>query len=134
MIKYIIKRLFQSILVVLLVVCVVFTLLRLMPSDYFFTEDELMKFTEAQKFAKLERLGLMDICPDCEGTGLVNGEACHTCRENELQPKGTGYVNRSILAQLGDFFRDMLQVRVFNAKGKEVKSIEPISLPNYLSE
>ena len=48
MVKYIIKRLFQSVVVVLLVVCVVFTLLRLMPSDYFFTEDELMKFTESQ--------------------------------------------------------------------------------------
>ena len=49
MIKYILKRLFQSLIVILLVICVVFFLLRLMPSDYFFTEDELMKFTEAQK-------------------------------------------------------------------------------------
>lgn len=134
MVKYIIKRIFQSVLVILLVVCVVFSLLRLMPSDYFFTEDELIKFTEAQKYAKLERLGLMKICPNCEGTGLVNGEACVECRENELQVKGTGYVKRSTLAQLGDFFRDMLQVRVFNDKGKEVKSIEPINLFSYLSQ
>ena len=134
MIKYIIKRLFQSVLVILLVVCVVFSLLRLMPSDYFFTEDELIKFTEAQKYAKLERLGLMKICPTCEGTGIVNDEACHDCRENELAAKGTGYVTRSTLAQLGDFFRDMLQVRVFNAKGKEVKSIEPLTLFSYLSQ
>jgi oligopeptide transport system permease protein len=134
MIKYIIKRLLQSVIVILLVVCVVFFLLRLMPSDYFFTEDELIKFTETQKYAKLERLGLMEICPDCGGKGLVNEEACHTCRENDVAVKGTGYVNRSILAQLGDFFRDMLQVRVFNAKGKEVKSIEPKSLIDYLTE
>ena len=134
MVKYIVKRLFQSVLVILLVVCVVFGLLRLMPSDYFFTEDELIKFTEEQKYAKLERLGLMKICPDCEGTGLVNGEACPTCRENELAVKGTGFVNRSTLAQLGDFFRDMLEVRVFNAKGKEVKSTEPMSLISYLSQ
>ena len=134
MVKYIIKRLFQSLLVIILVVCVVFTLLRLMPSDYFFTEDELMKFTETQKYAKLERLGLMDICSDCEGTGLVNGAACPHCRENELSVKGTGYVNRSILAQLGDFFGDMLQVRVFNSKDKEVKSIEPMKLTTYLSQ
>ena len=133
MIKYIIKRLFQSVLVILLVVCVVFTLLRLMPSDYFFTEDELMKFTESQKYAKLERLGLMKLCPTCEGTGLVNGEACPDCRENELAVKGTGYMNRSVLAQLGDFFGDMLQVRVFNAKGKEVKSVEPMSVIKYLA-
>ena len=53
MVKYIIKRLFQSIMVILLVVCVVFCLLWLMPSDYFFTEDELMKFTETQKYAKV---------------------------------------------------------------------------------
>ena len=134
MAKYIIKRLFQSLLIVLLVVCVVFLLLRLMPSDYFFTEDELIKFTETQKYAKLERLGLMKICPTCEGTGLVDGEACPACRENDLAVKGTGYVNRSVLAQLGDFFGDMLQVRIFNSNGKEVKSIEPISLISYLSQ
>ena len=61
MVKYIIKRLIQSVITIALVVCVVFTLLRLMPSDYFFTEDELMKFTESQKYAKLERLGLMHL-------------------------------------------------------------------------
>ena len=134
MVKYILKRLFQSVIVILLVVCVVFSLLRLMPSDYFFTEDELIKFTEAQKYAKLERLGLMQICENCEGTGLVDEKACPVCRENELAVKGTGYENRSTLAQLGDFFRDMLQGRVFNAKGKEVKSIEPMSLVSYLSQ
>ena len=67
MVKYILKRFFQSILVILLVVCVVFFLLRLMPSDYFFTEDELMKFTETQKYAKLARLGIMETCLDCGG-------------------------------------------------------------------
>lgn len=134
MIKYILKRLFQSLIVILLVVCVVFFLLRLMPSDYFFTEDELMKFTEAQKYSKLERLGLMEICPTCGGAGMVNEEACPSCRESPQAAKGTGYVNRSVLAQLGDFFVDMLQMRVFNAKGKEVKSIEPISLIPYLSQ
>ena len=134
MIKYILKRLFQSLIVVLLVVCVVFFLLRLMPSDYFFTEDELIKFTEAQKYAKLERLGMMEICPACGGSGMVNEAACPACRESPQAAKGTGYVNRSVLAQLGDFFGDMLQMRVFNAKGKEVKSIEPISLIPYLSQ
>ena len=134
MIKYIIKRLFQSLLVILLVVCVVFSLLRLMPSDYFFTEDELIKFTESQKYAKLERLGLMKICHTCGGTGLVDGKACPACSESDLATIGTGYVNRSVLAQLGDFFRDMLQVRVVNDKGKEIKSIEPVSLFSYLSQ
>jgi len=132
MVKYILKRLGQSLITVLLVVSVVFALLRMMPSDYFFTEDELMKFTEAQKYAKLERLGMMDICKACGGTGLVDGASCAACRENPQDARGTGYVNRSVLAQLGDFFGDMLQMRVYNAKGKEVKSIDPVSLITYL--
>ena len=126
MVKYILKRFFQSILVILLVVCVVFFLLRLMPSDYFFTEDELMKFTETQKYAKLARLGIMEMCHDCGGKGNIDGEPCHHC-------DGEGFVNRSVLAQLGDFFKDMLQMRVYNAKGKEVKTIEPVNIWTYLS-
>ena len=134
MIRYILKRLLQSVVVILLVVCSVFFLLRLMPSDYFFTEDELMKFTETQKYAKLERLGIMELCSTCHGSGVLeNGEACPSCTEEAGAVKGTGYVNRSVLAQLGDFFGDMLQMRVFNAKGKEVKSIDSISLIPYLS-
>jgi len=135
MIKYILKRLFQSLIVILLVICVVFVLLRQMPSDYFFTEDELMKFTEAQKYAKLERLGIMELCPTCHGTGVLeDGTMCKTCAEAGDTVKGTGFVNRSILAQLGDFFGDMIQFRVFNAKGKEIKTAEPISLIPYLSQ
>ena len=60
MVKYILKRTGQSILTILLVVSIVFLLMRLMPSDYFFTEDELIKFTEEQKEDKLRRLGLLD--------------------------------------------------------------------------
>ena len=131
MVKYILKRFFQSILVILLVVCIVFFLLRLMPSDYFFTEDELMKFTEAQKYAKLERLGIMEICHECNGKGVIDGHPCEACNHGEAQ--GTGYVNRSVLAQLGDFFRDMFEMRVFNAKGKEVKTIESVNFWKYLS-
>ncbi len=134
MVKYILKRLLQSLITVILVVSVVFVLLRMMPSDYFFTEDELMKFTDAQKYAKLERLGLMEICSHCHGTGMVDDHACPECRAYETDAKGTGYVNRAVLAQLADFFGDMVQMRVFNAKGKEVKAIEPISLFPYLSQ
>ena len=60
MAKYILKRLVQSLITILLVVSIVFLLMRLMPSDYFFTEDELIKFTEQQKLDKLDRLGLLD--------------------------------------------------------------------------
>ena len=69
MVKYILKRLFQSLLTVLLVVCVVFVLMRMMPKEYFFTEDELMKFTDQQKYSKLEAQGIMDICSRCHGNG-----------------------------------------------------------------
>lgn len=49
MILYVLKRLLQSIVTILLVVTIVFLLLRLLPTDYYFTEDELMKLTEEQK-------------------------------------------------------------------------------------
>ena len=80
MVKYILKRLLQSLITVLLVLSVVFFLLRMMPSDYFFTEDELIKFTEEQKYAKLERLGLMEICKTCGGKGMVEDKACPNWR------------------------------------------------------
>lgn len=60
MLRYILKRFFQSLLTVFLVVSVVFLLLRLMPTDYYFTEDELIKLTDQQKEDKLRAAGLMD--------------------------------------------------------------------------
>lgn len=96
MVKYILKRLLISLLTVTLVVCVVFLLLRLMPSDYFFTEDELIKFTEQQKEAKLERLGLRMICPECHGSGLLeDGSLCPRCRiiQKCSTCEGDGLVN-----------------------------------------
>lgn len=132
MVKYILKRLFQSLLTILLVVCIVFFLMRLMPTDYFFTEDELMKFTDQQKYAKLERMGIMSICPTCHGSGeLENGEGCPDCRKHSTTAKGCGYVDRSIFAQLGDFFYNMIEMRVYNAKGKEIKTIDPVPLWDY---
>ncbi len=133
MVKYILKRLFQSLLTILLVVCIVFFLMRLMPTDYFFTEDELMKFTDQQKYAKLERLGVMSICPTCHGSGkLDDGSACQSCMAHSTTSIGTGYVDRSIFSQLGDFFYNLFEMRVYNAKGKEVKTIEPVNFWNYL--
>ena len=60
MLKYILKRLLQSLLTILIIVSVVFLLMRMMPTDYFFTEDELIKLTESQKQSKLEAAGLLD--------------------------------------------------------------------------
>ena len=134
MVKYILKRLFQSLLTILLVVCIVFFLMRLMPTDYFFTEDELMKFTDQQKYAKLERLGVMSICSNCHGSGeLPGGEACQECMAHSTTSKGTGYVDRSVLSQLGDFFYNLFEMRVYNAKGKEIKTIDPVNFWEYLS-
>lgn len=60
MAKYIIKRLLQSALTILLVVSIVFLLLRLMPTDYFFSEEELIKLTDEQRHDKLQAAGLLD--------------------------------------------------------------------------
>ena len=60
MIKYTIKRLFQSLITVLLVVSVVFLLLRLLPTDYFFTEEQLIKLTDEQQEDLLRKNGYLD--------------------------------------------------------------------------
>lgn len=60
MLKYTINRLLHSIVTVLLVVSIVFLLLRLMPTDYFFTEEELIKLTDSQKGDRLMAAGLLD--------------------------------------------------------------------------
>ena len=60
MFLYVLKRLLQSIVTILLVVTIVFLLLRLLPTDYYFTEDELMKLTEQQKHDRLQAAGFLD--------------------------------------------------------------------------
>ncbi|MGN0793103.1 MAG: ABC transporter permease [Aristaeellaceae bacterium] len=60
MLKYTVKRLLQSLVTVLLVVSAVFLLLRLLPTDYFFTEEQLIKLTEQQQHDLLEANGYLD--------------------------------------------------------------------------
>jgi len=60
MAKYLIKRFFQSMITILLIVTVVFLLMRLMPKEYFFTEDELMKLTPEMQHERLLAAGLLD--------------------------------------------------------------------------
>ena len=60
MLKYTIKRLFQSLVTVLLVVSAVFLLLRLLPTEYFFTEEQNMKLTDEQKEDLLRQHGYLD--------------------------------------------------------------------------
>ena len=63
MLKYTIKRLLESLVTVLIIVTIVFLLLRLLPTDYYFTEEQLMKFTEEQKQEQLLAAGLLDPIP-----------------------------------------------------------------------
>jgi len=59
MLKYTIKRLLQSLLTVLLVISAVFLLLRLLPTDYFFTEEQLIKLTDEQQEDLLRKNGYL---------------------------------------------------------------------------
>lgn len=63
MFKYTGKRLLQGLVTVLIVVTIVFLLMRMLPTDYYFTEDQLMKFTEEQKNEQLLAAGLLDPIP-----------------------------------------------------------------------
>lgn len=60
MVKYTIKRLLQSLITVLAVATIVFLLMRMLPTDYYFTEDQVMKLTEEQKNDQLRAAGLLD--------------------------------------------------------------------------
>lgn len=64
MLKYTIKRLVESLITVLIIVTIVFLLLRMLPTDYYFTEEQLMKFTEEQKQEQLLAAGLLDPIPE----------------------------------------------------------------------
>lgn len=64
MFKYTIKRLLQSVVTVLVVVTIVFLLMRMLPTDYFFTEDQLIKLTPEQKQEQLQAAGLLDPVPE----------------------------------------------------------------------
>jgi len=63
LLKYTIKRLLQSVVTVLIIVTIVFLLMRLLPTDYYFTEEQLMKLTEKQKDEQLLAAGLLDPVP-----------------------------------------------------------------------
>lgn len=198
MVRYIIKRLLQSLLTILLVVSIVFILIRMMPMENFFTDDEQIKLTDAQKYDRLASKGMMEKCGTCGTAGLIyrftesgaaeiaaldpesaglpykltgedvkllqgltadaggeltdvssealtvlkklyrveNGplsaRTCPTCADqatlavktkrtegsDAYATPGPGYVRRSVFAQLGDFYLDMLQVRVYQQKSQ----------------
>ncbi len=63
MAKYTVKRLLQSLITILLVGTIVFLLMRALPTDYYFTEEQVMKLTEEQKNDQLQAAGLLDPIP-----------------------------------------------------------------------
>ncbi len=60
MTRYIIKRFFQSIITILIVVAAVFLLLRLMPTSGYFTREDFINMTEESRNAYLRSIGLLD--------------------------------------------------------------------------
>ena len=58
--KYVVKRILISIVILFFVGFIIYALMRCLPTDYYFTEEQLMKFTEEQKYAALEAAGLTD--------------------------------------------------------------------------
>ncbi len=46
MLKYTVKRLLQSLVTIFLIATAVFLMMRCLPTDYYFTEEQLMKFTD----------------------------------------------------------------------------------------
>ncbi len=63
MAKYTVKRLLQGLLTVLIIATIVFLLMRMLPTDYYFSEEEIMKLTEEQKQNRLMTSGLLDPIP-----------------------------------------------------------------------
>lgn len=51
MLKYTVKRLAQSLVTILLIATIVFLLMRCLPTDYYFTEEQLMNCKKALKTA-----------------------------------------------------------------------------------
>ena len=64
MLKYIVKKLIIGVLTLFLVATLIFFMLRFLPKDYYFSEEELVKLTEQQKDAVLTAAGLNDPIPD----------------------------------------------------------------------
>lgn len=60
MAKYTLKRVVQGLITVLIVATIVFLLMRMLPTDYYFSEEQLMKLTEEQKNDQLRAAGLLD--------------------------------------------------------------------------
>ncbi|MCI8437929.1 MAG: ABC transporter permease [Oscillospiraceae bacterium] len=63
MLKYTVRRLIESLIMVLIIVSVTFVLMRMLPTDMYFTEEQMMKLNDQQKEEQLEAAGLLDPIP-----------------------------------------------------------------------
>ena len=63
MLRYTIKRLLQSVITIFLIATAVFVLMRMLPVEYYFDEDERMYLTDEQQEAILQEAGLLDPVP-----------------------------------------------------------------------
>ena len=59
MLRYTIKRLLQSVITIFLIATAVFVLMRMLPVEYYFDEDERMYLTDEQQEAILQEAGFM---------------------------------------------------------------------------
>ena len=57
MLKYTVRRLIESLIMVLIIVSVTFVLMRMLPTDMYFTEEQMMKLNDQQKEEQLEEIG-----------------------------------------------------------------------------
>lgn len=64
MLRYSIKRLLSSLVTIFLIVTVVFVLMRMLPKDYYFSEDEINHLTEDEMETRLTAAGLNDPIPE----------------------------------------------------------------------
>ena len=58
--KYILKRSFQSLITICLVIFVVFMMLRMMPTSGYFTRDDYLNMTEEMRTVYLKSIGVLD--------------------------------------------------------------------------
>ena len=61
--RYLLSKLGQAVITILLVVLVVFTLLRFMPTSGYFTKEQWKDMTDAEKTAYLRNMGVLDPLP-----------------------------------------------------------------------
>lgn len=58
--KYLIKKILMGLLTVFAIITIVFVLMRLLPTDYYFSQEQLRKLNDSEKYNILKAAGLTD--------------------------------------------------------------------------